>query len=281
MVGMKVSAGGPAAHDAAIDEAEQVRDVGRRLEVMGRMQDGGPAIAQLPQQVDDQLLGRLVDAGHRLIQQQDRCLLHQRARQEDALLLPPRQGADLGSAEVGQRHPFERLADRRPVPGAGHAQPADAWVASHHHHLLRADREAPVDRLPLRHIGEPVSLLGDGAAIQQHRAGLLRGQPQDRLQQRALARSVRPDHADQGAGRNSEIHVLQDRTVTIAGADAVQDQSGLRTSHLNMIPSLACASLCAWTAPSWPPPIASAPRGNGSPASDSWSLTRSPALAAK
>ena len=105
------------------------------------------------------VLGLDVDAGERLVEQDDQALLRQRAGQEDALLLPAGQLADLALAEVRHADALQRLVDLAPVVAEGDAQEAHVAVAAHHHHVLDEHGEVPVDLLGLRHIGDEVALL--------------------------------------------------------------------------------------------------------------------------
>ena len=77
----------PKGHEPVIDEREKVAVIGGRLEVMGRDHDRRTVVAQIVEELVDRLLGRLVDAGHRLVEKEDRRLLHERACQEHPLLL--------------------------------------------------------------------------------------------------------------------------------------------------------------------------------------------------
>ena len=110
--GVNVSAGGPKATTSAVDEAEEVASVRRALEIVRRVEDRRAVVAQLAHQCRDGLLGRAVDAGHRLVEEQDRRLLHQRAGEEHALLLSARERADLSIAEGVHADPLERLRHR-------------------------------------------------------------------------------------------------------------------------------------------------------------------------
>lgn len=67
------------------------------------------------QQLDNRILGFHIHAGERLIQQQHRALLRQRARQKYALLLAAGQLADLPAAQLAQADALQRLVDPQPV----------------------------------------------------------------------------------------------------------------------------------------------------------------------
>jgi hypothetical protein len=60
---------------------------------------------------DDRVLGLDVDAGEGLVEQDDPAVLRQCAGQEDALLLPARQFADLALAEIAHADAGKRGFD--------------------------------------------------------------------------------------------------------------------------------------------------------------------------
>ena len=160
------------------------------------------------------LLGRLVHPGHRLIQQEDRCLLHQSARARNTRCCwPPERAPICRRAELGHRRraPAHRAPRRRSL-GAGAAQPADAGVSAHHHHLLRRSPGSPSrpPRAAGRRRAGPAARAASPADA--HLAADLRRQAEDRLEERALARAVRPDdRGDRSRGK---------RQVDVAAAPA-------------------------------------------------------------
>ena len=158
------------------------------------------------------VLGLDVDAGERLVEQDDPAFLRQRAGQEHALLLAAGQFADLALAKVAHADALERLVDPVAVGCARHAQEIHVAVAAHHHDVFDQHRKIPVDILALRHIGDDVALqrLGDRLA----RTGAPRPrrlhEAHDRLEQRRLAAAV---DADQRADRAAvEIERLASRS---------------------------------------------------------------------
>ena len=116
--GVKVSAGGPKATTRPL--TKQSRSLASaapsRSWVAWRMVAPSSRSSRINR--GDGLLGRAVDAGHRLVQEQDRCLLHQGAGEEDALLLPARERADLSIAEGRHADALERRRHRPVVGGA-------------------------------------------------------------------------------------------------------------------------------------------------------------------
>ena len=84
---------------------------GDAVEVVGREQDREAARVQVVEQVQDLVAQARVDAGGRLVHEQQLGLAEQRAGDEDALLLAARQLADVAVAEVLDVQPREDLAD--------------------------------------------------------------------------------------------------------------------------------------------------------------------------
>src|SRR6188472_2077626 len=198
-------------HHPAVDEAQLIRDLRRRLEVVRGLEDRGPLIAKLAQETDHELLGRLVDSGHRLVEEEDRRFLNEGSCQEHTLLLASRELADrlVGGAAIGR---------------AGPTNPADPSVASHHHRLRRGDRECPVDRLALGNVRDVVALLVYRPSAERDRTAHLRGHVEDRLEERALAGAIGADDPDERPGRDRQVDVVQDGVVRVSGGDAAKDQ---------------------------------------------------------
>ena len=154
---MKTSRGRPGRQHGAVDQHDLVAEIRHAAEIVGRDQHQVAGRAQFAQQGDDRRFGLHVDAGERLVEQDDAAFLRQRARQEHALLLAAAQFADLARAVVAHADALQRLVDLVAVGARRHAQEIHVAVAAHHHHVLDQHREIPVDVLALRHIGDDVA----------------------------------------------------------------------------------------------------------------------------
>ena len=151
-----------------------------------------------------------------------------RARARKTRCCWPPERADLGRSVAGHRDPVEGIAHRGGIARARDAQPPDARVAAHHHHLLRAHREAPVDGLALRHVGDPIALLGDRLASSRSPvSGASPGLPSggcsspirsDRSRQRACPGDRKVDFLQHGAGAIPGAHALQDQAAAVPHA---------------------------------------------------------------
>ncbi len=95
------------------------------------------------------------------------------------------------------------------------------------------DGKVPVDALALRHIADQASLLLERPAEDLHAAAGQRHQPQDRLDQRALARAVGPDDAHQARLVDRQIDVPQHRLAMVGDGDVVnvEDRRGQRAAR--------------------------------------------------
>ena len=92
--------------DLAVDDDEAVEPLGRAVQIVRRHQDGEPVRDKSAHEHQQRALGRGVDAGRRLVEQQQQRLLRDRARDERSLLLSARELADVA---VGDRAEIERV----------------------------------------------------------------------------------------------------------------------------------------------------------------------------
>ena len=106
--------------------------------------------------------------------------------------------------------------DRPAVVRPGPPEPPERRVATHHHDVVDRHREAPVDELRLRHVGDATGLLAGRVAEDLDAAVPRPQQPGHELEQRALAGAVRPDDRQQRARLDGEVHVLERDPVAVA-----------------------------------------------------------------
>ena len=186
---------------------------------MGRDQHDPALVPQLPQQLHDLILGLYIDAGEGLIQQDNLAVLGQGAGEEHALALTAGKLADLPLPVIQHVHPRQSLFDRLMIRCGGAAQKAHMTVTAHHHHILDQHREAPVDILGLRHIGDQALAHGfpDGPAEQSDFA-LRRGhEAHDGLEQGGFPGAIDPDQCCDGAARDLETGVMESRLAVAIG----------------------------------------------------------------
>src|SRR5450756_1146297 len=151
-----------------VQEGHQLEALGSRLHVVGAHEYGDAPLAQPREEAEDRLLGVHVHAGERLVEQQHVRLLGERPGEEHALLLAAGQLADGAPRELGDAELVQTARHHLAVGRLGAAQPAQAAVAPHHHHVAHGDGQAPVDLLAPGHVGDGIRLAAGRAAVQQH-----------------------------------------------------------------------------------------------------------------
>src|SRR6185436_11504460 len=212
-----------------------------------RGQDEGEAAAVQPLQRLPQQPARLrVEPGRGLVEQHHLRIVHQRARDHDALLLAARKRRRLGVRLVGDLQLVEqprraRLALPRLQPEVAaveHEQLAHGQLAVEVAHL-RHDGEAPLH--PARVLAHLGAGHHDAAARRPH-------QRADAAERGALARSVRPEQPEELAGLDAErdaAHRLDRRPLARAGIGLRQvlDDQGAHGFRGGEARSYHCASL--------------------------------------
>jgi hypothetical protein len=83
----------------AVEQHRAIAEFGHAAQIVGGDQHDAPLRTERAEQFDDGVLGLDVDAGERLVQQDDMAVLGKRAGQENALLLPAGKLADLPLAK--------------------------------------------------------------------------------------------------------------------------------------------------------------------------------------
>ena len=170
-----------------------------------------PAAGLGLEQVQQVLLGRDVDPGHRLVEEVQLGRRREGAGEEDPPALAARERTDLGPGVVGHADLRQRLGDRVAIGRPGPAERPEGRIATHHHDVPRAHREVPVDGLGLGHVGDPPGLHAGRRAEHVHLAGPRLEQAGDDLEQRALAAAVRAEDRRQAARPEHDVDVVDRR----------------------------------------------------------------------
>jgi hypothetical protein len=191
----------------------------RDLAHVVRDQDGGQrlALADLEEHLHELLAAAHVHARGGLVQDEQRGVGDQRARQEHPLHLAARQARDLLAPEVLPTHAGERGVGRGALVLTDAIGPAAPVVG--HDQVLHAGREVAVEGLVLRHVAHVVAGGPLGHVLGQADAHLARVgalEAQDDLEQRALAGAVGPAQAQELALRDPERHVVQHLQLAVA-----------------------------------------------------------------
>ena len=201
-----------------------------------------PALPQGPQQLDDRLLRRRVDALEGLVHEVDLGVLDERTGEEDALLLAAGELADLAAGELGHADLLERLPRGRAILGARPPHPAEPPVPAHQHDVEDARREVPVDAAALRHVGDELALLRVRPPVHERLPGGRLHHPEDRPHQRRLAGPVGADDRHQHALRHLEVDVPEHRLLAV-GNGQIGHLDGVHPSSPSTIVSTLCRTM--------------------------------------
>jgi hypothetical protein len=159
--------------------------------------------------------GADVDPARGLVEEEQARTSEQGPGDEDPLLLPAGELADVPATQAAEPQPLEELLGRgHVVPGRpGHCPPADP---GHQDRLPDGHREVPVHRLDLRDVahGGP-AVARDPTHDRLHRAG-------HRLQHRGLPGAARTDDPHEVAFFDGKVDVDQHGLATVAARDLVE-----------------------------------------------------------
>ena len=162
-----------------------------------------------------------VEGREGLVEQHQRRLRGQRAGQRDALLLPAGELGRHPAAVPGEADELEHLLDAAPAArGAGESE---AHVGGH--------AQVPEQGAFLRHqpdaaaLGRHVDALPrDELPVEPHGARVDRVEAGDHPQQRRLAAAGAAEHGGQRAGRDLQVHTVEDRHPGVARMHAQDRQ---------------------------------------------------------
>ena len=194
---------------------------------MGAEQDGdAQLLPDLPGQGDD--IGGVagVQAGHRLVQQEQAGMVQQRLGQQEPLALAAGQGLQRPVGQATGVHPVQRIQHRR-APGG--PQPRQAPAPAAHgagHEVPAAQPGARGLGADLRHVADAGSARGRRPAQHADAARRRAQQAQDGAEQGGLPRAVRAEHANEPARRHRERHVIQHPAPARRQGDAPQLDRG-------------------------------------------------------
>ena len=211
-------------HARAADVTVETDDaVGVRhddVQVVGHEQNAEAGlVAQAGDQLVELRLARVVDALHRLVEDQQVGPAQQRARQQHTLQLAAGQLAELLMADGFGVDVSENLGD-----GIG------AGAAPQHQEALNRHRDDGVDVEALRHIADAQIL------ATMHRAAIGLLEAQQHAHQRRLAGAVEPDERDDLALADVEVDVQQEVAAVARDANAARRDQRRRIDLRGRLP---------------------------------------------
>ena len=124
--------------------------------------------------------------------------------------------ADLAICSAEHVDALECRMDRGAIGRLRATQRTDDRRTSHCHDLLDGDREAPVDLLGLRHVGDAPGGGADRFAEDADRSGAWRHEAGDAFQEGRLPPTVRPEDRGERTSRDGEVHVVDRNALAVA-----------------------------------------------------------------
>ena len=140
-----------------------------------------------------------------------------RARDVDALGLATREILHLRPGDLGGARALEDIHRLLALCLRDGDRPTPAQVRDDH--LERRRREVAVEALSLRHVTDPAPRLARRLVLDDDRARVRLDEAEDHLEERRLARAVRPAETQELADRHEERDVLEHLARPVAHAD--------------------------------------------------------------
>ena len=209
--------------DAPVDDDQAVEPFDRAVQVVSRHQDRHPTLDEIAHDVHERVLGGHVNAGRRLVEQQQFRLLRQRPRDEHPLLLTAR---ELGDVTVLQRAQIECREGGIDGPNVCRLQAREGSqprIAAHRDDVAHVERERKVDFLGLRDVADRARR--EGARLppeDAHAAGIRLDQARDRLEQGGFAGAVGADDPERRPRADLERDAVEREDAVVAHDDPVQ-----------------------------------------------------------
>ena len=219
-----------------VEEADPRRVLGL-VHVRRRDEDRQPLRVELVQEEPELAPRNGVDAGRRLVEEEEVGPRQERRDERELLLHPARERAREAAADAREPHPRKkggRALARLAVRDRVHPRPEEEVLV---------DREVLVEREALRHHAERPALLdGDRAARRREEAG-------DAAEERRLSGAVGADQGEELPARDGEVDAVE----RLHGAEAPRE--GLRLDHFAGSAAVTATSAgCPGTSGSLQPP---------------------------
>ena len=228
------------------DERHLVARLGL-VEVLGRDEQRPALVAQPMELVPDPAAQERVDARRRLVEEEQRRIVDERAGQLESPLHPARQPAGATTAHVPQVDELEDLAGPPPARAPQHPEQRGDEVD------VLADGQVRVQGERLRHVADPLAGLASKAARflakDRHRAARRRQGAGQQPDGRRLARAGRADDPEDDARRHGQRDAVDRELIRELDARVVDHDRGVADAGA----ALARSSVVVWVVKSGSP----------------------------
>ncbi len=204
--------------DPSVTDPDDPGEVGAEgLEVVGDDPDRDSLATERAKHLDQRGLCLDIDAGGRLVEQQELGLSRKRPCNQDAALLSAGQLVDGSGSQVGDVDALHRAIDGLAVGSAGEPPESRARQTSARDHFTDGGGNRATDGLPLRHVSDapPLPVAAGGNSEEVQLTGAPFGEAEDRLDQSRLPGAVGPNDGDELASADREVDVAQDRGIGV------------------------------------------------------------------
>ncbi len=213
----------PGGHHPA-GEQEQMAGLVGVAEVVRGHHDGTAGGPLGLDHLEDPGAGHEVEAGERLVEEEQLCVLGEALGHERPLALAAGELVQGLSDQLGEPEGLDGAVDQPAILGAQPAYCSGGGVPAHRDRLVDAEREVRADLGALEHVGDAA------ATLRRRHVEVARSrgeEPGQRVQERGLPRAVRPDQGGDGAAGHLEARARQHHRVVVR-EDEVAGESGRR-----------------------------------------------------
>ena len=181
---------------------------------MGRDHDGVPLIGELVDDRRQPLSARRVDAGKRLVHQEQLCAARQGTGDQHPLALAAGKLTEGGLRKLGEADEIE-CCERLPALGTPRPPPpSPTGERAHQHDVERAHGIVEARPVALRHVTAPRSNLDPARQRRQ--------QAQHHFEESRFAATVRPEDTDPLSAPDGKRDALDRRRTAVSGAHSIE-----------------------------------------------------------
>ena len=138
----------------AVEDEQTIEPIVDTVEIVRRHEYRKPVADELANDFAQRFFRRRIDPGRRLVEQQQFGFLRERACDENALLLPPREIRDPSPGKIGHMHYVERVMNDLAIVGSKMLPEVQPRETAHCDDVPHGRGKGPVDGLDLRHVGD-------------------------------------------------------------------------------------------------------------------------------